>query len=143
MERSAPGPARHRRRHHAGPGRTAEIRLEDRIVRCVETSRTPWQCAPTPAGQGTDPGDLTLGAMNVLDGSTLTVRDDRVLDVAVRCFAVRPPAGATARPSEVCLTGAGIPLRVDGSDGPSVATLFERKVDKAFDPPAKLTGGGP
>ena len=127
-----------------GRARTAEIRLEDRVVRCVETSRTPWQCAPTPAGQGTDPGDLTLGAVNVLEGSTITVRDDRVLDVAVRCFAVQPPADTTARPSEVCLTGEGIPLRVDGGDGPSVATLFERKVDdKAFDPPATLTGSGP
>jgi hypothetical protein len=126
-----------------GRARTAEIRLEDKVVRCVQTARTPWQCAPEPVGQLADPGDLTLGAVNVLDGSTITARDDRVLDTPVRCFAVQPPADTTGRPSEICLTGEGIPLRVDGGDGPSVATLFERKVDgKAFDPPAKLIGGG-
>ena len=126
-----------------GRARTSEIRLEDRVIRCVETPRVPWQCVPEPAGQVADPGDLTLGAVNVLDGSTITARDDRILDTPVRCFAVQPPADTTARPAEVCLTPEGIPLRVDGGDGPSVATLIERTVDdKAFDPPAKLVGSG-
>lgn len=127
-----------------GRARTAEIRLADQVVRCVQTPSVPWRCVPTPASQGTDPGDLTLGAVNVLDGSTITARDDSLLDTAVRCFAVQPPADTTARPAEVCLTGEGIPLRVDGGDGPSVATVFERSVDdKAFEPPAKSLGAAP
>lgn len=126
-----------------GRARTAEIRLQDRVIRCVETARVPWQCVPQPAGQAADPGDLTLGAVNVLGGSTITARDDRILDQPVRCFAVQPPADTTARPAEVCLTSEGIPLRVDGGDGPTVATLIEREVDgKAFDPPAKLVASG-
>jgi len=126
-----------------GRARTAEIRLEDKVIRCIETQRVPWQCVPQPAGEVADPGDLTLGAVNVLEGSTITVRDDTILDNPVRCFAVQPPADTTARPAEVCLTREGIPLRIDGGDGPSVATLIERNVDdEAFEPPARLVGSG-
>jgi hypothetical protein len=129
---------------NAGRGRTAEIRLEKELIRCVETEKVPWQCAPLPATNvPNDPGDLTLGAIDTLDGSQTVVRDERILDTPVRCFTITPPPDTNALKQELCMTKEGIPLKVDGGDGAVVATILERTVDdSAFNPPAKPLGTG-
>jgi hypothetical protein len=129
---------------NAGRGRTAEIRLEKEVIRCVETEKVPWQCAPLPASPASnDPGDLTLGAIDSLEGSETSVRDESILNTPVRCFTITPPKDTNALKQELCMTKEGIPLKVDGGDGAVVATVFERAVDdSAFNPPAKPLGTG-
>ncbi len=123
---------------------SAEIRREKDVLRCVETEKTEWQCAPQPVSGEQDPGDLTLGALKSLDGSTMEVREARILDNNVKCFVITPPKDTNALKQEVCLTDEGIPLKVDGGDGAVVANLFEREVkDAAFEPPTRPLGAQP
>jgi hypothetical protein len=116
---------------------SAEIKTDQQLIRCVETEKTTWQCVPQAvASGGQDPGDLTLGAVKTLDGSTVEVREDRILNNTVKCFVITPPKDTNGLKQEVCLTAEGIPLKVDGGDGPATATVFEREVtDADFKPP--------
>ncbi len=101
----------------------------------------PWACAPKPGLRIGDLGVVSPELVRSLSALDVSVRDDRVLDQAVRCFDVAgSPASTATTPTtaELCLTSDGLAVRVDV--GPThleaVSVNRGRPPDSVFQAPA-------
>jgi hypothetical protein len=114
-----------------GSFHTEEYRLVDKIVGCVDTAMagagtSKFTCLPA-EGKGVDPADPLIGTARPVNGA-VTVRDDTIGSLTVRCFSVRATSGAV---QEACFDGDGIPASIDGGDGRLVRVEVGRGVDPA------------
>jgi hypothetical protein len=93
---------------------TSEFRSPERghIGCLVDTSGTgQTTCLQAPPGS-VDPADPTIGAVDPSAGA-VTATDERLGDIAVRCFSVAVGDG----PHLACFDSEGIPAIIDGGDG--------------------------
>lgn len=126
-----------------GAKRSAQLVTSTGPIACTQAGSAPWSCVPKP--------DLRIGDLSVVSPALLaklstlavSVRDDRILDQASRCFTVTNPT-ATAAPgtatdvsAELCLTSDGIPVRVKaGTTNLGAVSLNRgRPPDEVFKPP--------
>ncbi len=104
----------------AAPSRSAQLVTSSGPFACTQAGSAPWSCTPK-AGLGiADLGVVSPALVSRLSALAVSVRDERILDQAVRCFTVAAPpttVPTTGAPdpstAEVCLTSDGIAMRVD------------------------------
>jgi hypothetical protein len=116
---------------------TAAIREPDgTVTSCLQRDGEAWSCG---AAGGAPEGDLFGSVTAQLEGATVTVTDERIGDLAVRCFTIVDAVSQSA--SELCLTPDGIPVRISaGEEAVLDMTSLERQVDSAvFTPPGTTT----
>jgi hypothetical protein len=105
---------------------TEELRLEDRLLGCVDRNKgdtaPSWICVPK-GDKGVDPAEPLLGLARPSAG-TVAARDATVAGVAARCFTV-----SGTKVADVCFDADGIPISLDGGDGNMVRTELDRGVD--------------
>jgi hypothetical protein len=111
--------------------------LPDGNVICQRASEADWVCerAISTATENDEPAGLIEAAAANLGGADVTVTEETILDTPVRCFAISGAAGA----STLCVTDAGVPLRIAVESQVLTATVAETEVaDAVFTPPADV-----
>ena len=99
----------------------------DSVMQCIHQAGSPVSCTDV-TGQPGAADDLVSGIEVLVNtGSTVTARDDTFLGGPVRCFEVG--AATPASSGTVCLTPAGVPVRLITPH----FTLFASTVDDAID----------
>ena len=112
--------------------RSSVYRLPERALACTSEGDRPWSCQPVSASEPAGPDALIAQVAAEMKGRSIAARDDRLGDIAVRCFAL----SLESYPAEVCLSAGGIPVRV--SAGPSRIELVELATsvpESVFSPP--------
>ena len=94
-------------RSPAGDQRNQVFVLQSGVVGCASAGGGPWACQPRPEVRPAAADPFALPDPALLAARTVTGRNDRVGDRAVRCFDL---GGDPA--SELCVTPEGIPVRL-------------------------------
>ncbi len=108
---------------------------------CTQTGSAPWSCTSKPDLSLGDLGVVSPALVKSLSAMDVSVRDDRTLGQAVRCFTVAQSSGAGVAPGEtanLCLSSDGIPVRLDFGPTHLEAVSLDRgrPADSVFKPPA-------
>ncbi len=124
--------------------RASQLLTSSGPLSCTQAASAPWSCAPKPGLGVGDIGVVSPALVNTLSALQVSVRDDRVVGQAVRCFTVAIPTASTDTTAPagdvagLCLTSDGIAVRVDlGATHLEAVSLNRgRPPDSVFQAPA-------
>ena len=125
--------------HVVAEGGTADtvgiLNAEGAAISCSRVDEGDWTCVEAESPEEVE-GDVIGSVRSQLTGAEVTPRDDEIDGRDVRCFAFSTTDG----PAEICVTDAGVVVRLGAGDVALELTELDAEVPgDVFTPPAEPT----